>query len=450
MSSLRFYKTLVKNPVQSVLTICVSLWVAFIALKPALLGWSGESLIFGNLAVTSDGLDWIVQGFALHERVDEIWPQLRNIGFVLVATLGAAAEAPAVVIGMSLTIGLIVQFFFAYKISKLVTNRHYSRLLVIAVYSSLPFHFFSNYVLADTIAISLMLASTYFGLRNFLEVNRMHWSVAVALALLATLFQNYGWGALLVVFAVGIFREGKRVQEKLFQALSLFLGIGVQQLIVYAWTGLIEHRTQPEQFSFLAFKVDMFEFYYGIYSTIHAPLILAALTSLVVFWLLGNKLPRLNKSDWVLILLGAIGVAFTALVFFYQWPESRFSYIGTAFLVLAVSLAVARLADSATRSGAGIVLFSFLPLLLTGWFLLTPSSEWRPTLENIDYGSHWSLRDTYSNTTPSSWVLDATFNYCNRGGLLPTREALRDKYEVSNYQSNIGLFAISHCFFAGD
>lgn len=431
-----------------VLGIIVACWTSFVVLKPAFLGLSGEEHIFGNLAVTSDGLDWIVQGYALYEQVDQVWPQLRNIGFVLVSAIGAASGAPSVVIGLSLSIGLIFQLFFVYRISRLVTDGYYSKLLVIATFSSLPFHFFSNYVLADTIAIGLMMASVYFGLKNHLEANHRHWAAAVTFALLATLFQNYGWGPILVIFSLGLFRRFRRYTKTLTQTLILITGIALQQLITYNWVHFIEHKAQPTQFGLLSVSFDMFDFYLGIYSSIYTPPIIGFLISFALFSLFGNKLPRRDAGYWVIFLLGAIGVSFTLLVFFYQWRESRFSYIGSTFLVLAITLVLVKLADNCKEPVYGLFLLPFIGIVFAGWFLLTPSNEWRPTLQELDYGSHWSIRQTYSNTTPTTWIFEATNDFCSEGGLLPTREELREEYGLSNYQSNIGRFAIANCFFS--
>lgn len=341
--------------------------------------------------ISDDGFDWIAQGVAFNERLAGIdvspWPVLRSPVFVLISALDDAlgASGGVIVLANGAAVALTVA-----SLGWLGRRLGYGAPALCAVLLAFYFStlgFWRLWILSDTICVALMTASFCLAIAHLLEPNRRLIYPAMAFAVAAGLTQTYGVIAFCGVVFIAIAgrlltggRIGRALPATLVAALALTFGLKA------AWAAMIPHGMEPAQFEMLKLSTDMTGYYLNVWITafgVFVPLVVAAL----VMRLRRRLWPRLYEAGLVATLLGFVGLSY-----FYQWPESRFTFIYLS-VFFAVLLMVCRPPVGAVAQGSTVerkLVWTCAASALIG-LLVVPADYWSPKVmgTRIDWNRAW-------------------------------------------------------------
>ncbi len=354
--------------------------------------------------VTSDGFDYLYEGHALAARLAglEIPPLLvlRNPGFVLVTTLDAALGAGGLVVAAVMAGAVLVAHLAMLAVGRaLGASTAQVGVFVVASLTS-TMGYYRAYVLADALAVALMLSSIWALVRYRQRDHSVRALVWASLAaLLGALTQTYAAIPFLVgtgVFALeGLLREHRLRFELVWAVCALAALVAVVQ---WAWQTAIPHQQTPPNWAYLAFSFKMIGFYAKVWGYVFLPLIPL---SIIAVMLVGGKRVLASPSCWF---LGMTVLGFMLITFFYQWPDSRFTavYEPIAFLtVLAlVGIGTRPPAGDSTRpaSDKPLQVLSLVTgggLILQG-LLIMPGGAWQPGIWQPDWRqAHVSPREAW-------------------------------------------------------
>jgi len=280
--------------------------------------------------ISDDGYDWIYEGIALSDLLQkgklEPWPILRSPGFVLISTIDAWFRANggvilgAQVIGTFLALAALVWLAGIFRVSALPTLCG-----LVALYLS-PLGQMRLYVLSDALASGLLaLSVAAYCHYRYLRGGNVALVVVCLFSLGAALVQTYGLIPLLVLSAFDLVRDWLRAKPlDLRLVIGVFLTTFMFVSMLWLWTSLIPHLDRPNQFSLLKLSTAMSPFYlrtwvfaFGLF----IPLLLISMLQRM-----SHKLSAVIKGGAAQS-LGMLILAFMTITFFYQWEESRFTFI---------------------------------------------------------------------------------------------------------------------------
>jgi hypothetical protein len=430
--------------------------IAVFSLIPLTLVFPIGDIFSSSLRISSDGFDWIIEGRALLVSTVDPWPVLRNTNLVLLSALDSILGNTGLIFALVNSCGLAMQgaaLWIVMRIYKLGAP-HVSAILV--GYYLLPLHFISLYVLADTVAVGLTLLSTAFFLSYLDERRSIHLHVGTSLALIAGLFQTYGLAPTLVFATLyplfawkSNWSRGKHFQFVFSVGLSLVAYLTIRTL----WLSSIPHLSVPSQVELLSFGFQMTEFYLAIWFFLFTPLLVTLVISLFMSRpskILSYEKFKTNKRIHYLL---AVTVGLLAVTYFYQWPESRFSYISMApayMLIIAILSSKEQNISNSKRYLKNRNTWQIiLPASMISFSLLFPPSDfWRPQVSSFEPLKTWvslSLLDLQPNY---QWYRDIRAEACADRTKVPTTEVENILNELGigdPYTRTISSFALSNC-----
>jgi hypothetical protein len=137
------------------------------------------------------------------------------------------------------------------------------------------------------------------------------------------------------------------------------------------------HLITPDNFNLLKFNFGMLNFYGNVWAIFFSPFILF----LIIFW---RRYLIASLQNKFVICITVILLAMSMLCFFYQWPESRFTfYLWPWFLLLFFSTVKVKNSKVAL----------FLSLLLIVNCIYAPSNYWQPQITSLSYvnNTNWVM-----------------------------------------------------------
>ena len=254
-----------------------------------------------------------------------------------------------------------------------------------------PLNFYTYWVLSDPLAVMLMMVSTYFFMTSRFGLDRRRYLAATFVAVLAGLTQLYG----LIPFALGtILSFVKRRQEYKQWAWDLVLYSTIAAIIwaaiLYIWLQIMPHNGTPMQITqlqVLKLSLNMLDFYTNTWIFGFGPLLIVCVCALICT---KDRIKILSNFDNLYILV--VILLFSVLVFTYQWPEARFSFLYQSFVfILTCILLQTSLRTTAVGRYASVgVALGALCAILAG-VLLVPDNYWQPRVgqTRIDFRHSW-------------------------------------------------------------
>jgi hypothetical protein len=341
--------------------------------------------------ISDDGFDWIAQGVALNERIVGVdaspWPVLRNPVFVLVTALDDALHASGDVIIFANAAAVTLTFASLGWLGRQLGHGAAALCAALLALCFSTLGFWRLWVLSDTICVALMTASFCLAISHVLSPKRFFICLAAVFAVAAGLTQTYGiiafCGVVSTVIA-GRALTGGRIGRALPATLIavVVLTFGLQKL----WAAAIPHSGQPAPLDLLKPSFAMTRYYLNVWATsfgVFAPLVIAALA----MRLRRNLRPRLYEAA-----LAATLLTFIVLSYFYQWRESRFTFIYLTIFFAAL-LMITRPPVGAVAEGSTVerkLIWTCAASALIG-LLVVPSDYWMPRLmgTRVDWNHAW-------------------------------------------------------------
>jgi hypothetical protein len=336
--------------------------------------------------ISSDGFDWLTEGFwlaqtTLGENVSDVaLPIARPPVFVFITFLDALLGQNAYIISLAFGVSFLGTGYYAVKSLGSNIDPLLSLVFLFALLFS-PVNFVRKWMLSDSVCVFLSLAAVYYlfvlyrnSFNSLFQMIVLSFAIAVSGAT-----QTYGLVAPLI--SIG-FLSILTIKERNFFLLGRLVGVFSLALLIFFlflffWYGFIPHTSTPVTFgllNFSSFAMARFYFHLWVYYFFpFTPLLM------LVFWVDGNAF----FEDPLLISLWLSVIAFFVLTFFYQWPESRFTFMYWHFFVIAVFKTYLYVDNRKHQFNRAFFLgFASALIIFQGLFLST--NEWQPNLREIN------------------------------------------------------------------
>ena len=356
---------------------------AFVTLFAIIFAIKFFSLANGNLInnypyISPDGFDWYLEGAYLVKILGgaqnlQALPVLRPPMFVLVTMADYLLGANGLVLALTTGLGIFFTYYLTVKITNiLLGEKTFLNWYVVAIAFGItvyPLNFIRPYVLADTLAIALALASVFTLFewqRNFRNYSVL---IPIIIASLAGLTQTYAILPFLISCGVGaVLNFGRNKKSSAYHLIAIFSASFIFLTLSYCWRIFIPHVNTPENFTLLRLSGAMLPFYLRTWSFYFFPII--------VFFIIARKyLITLEIKDPSFISIGVIVIIFSALCFFYQWPEARFTYyLWPWILILFFSIL-----RQTSKKMTGLFIF-----LVSALIFLSPDNYWDPNWRTVN------------------------------------------------------------------
>ena len=332
--------------------------------------------------ISPDGFDWLTEGVWLSKKIgghtlsNIVLPIARPPSFVVATALdafwGQNGVAVAIVLGISM-------FGLGYLTIKSLNISSNSPLTVLVLISSIltPVNFVRNWVLSDSLGVFISFLAVFYLFQIYeKEKTFKNISILVAIVAIAGNVQTYALIPVLVGIAVLLIKALALRNKKDFlkAILILILSLILYVVFSYAWYRFIPHEDTPTTFKYLKLSIDMFPFYvnvWGYYFLPFLPLILG-------LFMVDKK--KILKDDFLLSLWLSV-FAFMLLAFFYQWKESRFTFIFWPLFVTAIFKTFLTIKNEFDVVKKVLLFISAFMIVFQSFFMV--ANEWRPDLREI-------------------------------------------------------------------
>jgi SAM-dependent methyltransferase len=332
--------------------------------------------------ISPDGYDYIFEGLALKQLLLGInnapWPILRNPGFVFVTFLDALLNANGKVI-----IGVQGVAIFTILTSLAWIGKRYGHAPIVILaclfgLSFMPLGYFYFWVLSDTLCMALMMVSVALLIYFNDSQKKLFLMLAFIFSLAAGLTQTYGMIPFVILtsllFLDYVIHNRNPRWQLLFAGIVSIVLWGILQK---TWEIIIPHLDRPQNFELLDLGIGMATFYYNVWGFTLLPLVPVILIMLVKSLSSGFDL----QAMW--LKLGVVILFFVSLTFFYQWKDTRFTfiYIPLVFTMLFSIIPKARPSQQFNWFGVFIAISGIIYGLVG--FMIAPVSYWGPELSTL-------------------------------------------------------------------
>ncbi|MDH3605749.1 MAG: hypothetical protein OER12_01995 [Acidimicrobiia bacterium] len=272
--------------------------------------------------ITSDGRDWLVEGFAIARWFDGVaipeLPALRSPGFVGVTFVDYLFGANGHLLFGLTTLAVVGAFAAILLLARWRhTPRSQAAIVLVALVLS-PLGFYRMFVLSDQVASALMVVAAV-ALYGYLGRGSRRWlAMAAVAAALGGVTQLYSLIPFLVVggWSLAVSIRHRELDRPL--ATGLVAAPLASLLMVAAWLALVDHTDVPTQLGLLRLDFNMLDFYTDAWSFTFLPLV-----PLLVVLFKYRKREVLDSP----VLTGywlSVAVLMVA-TFFYQFEDLRFT-----------------------------------------------------------------------------------------------------------------------------
>jgi hypothetical protein len=382
---------------------------AIIIFGAILSGINSKSLLLNWPYISPDGFDAILEGRLIGTE-DLVLPILRNPGFVFISKLDALFGGFGTLFWVANTVGLTLQYMAIKKYSTKYSLTSKTQLLILATYFISYIHFFSLFILSDTIAIGI-LSYALSQLTTIEKFTNEKYLKSLVLIIVGSVFQPY---CLIALIPMVITMSRTSLIRGFLQGLCFPLTIYLTSVVTYE--NVVPHIATPANFSLLDLSLNMSSFYFNTWAITFGPVLL------FVFSILSLNRRKHFSSFLKHVFLNRDlipGYFILMLIFFYQWPESRFTYI--AYAIIAPILLV-RSVDKISQLQQAFkvsTLHSFIFFVaLISTLLLYPKDSWKPKLSDISPGKVWIAQALSQiidgdQSSPYRDILGSVEKYCS-------------------------------------
>ena len=359
---------------RSIATRCTLLFSLLFTVKFWYLG--GGDVVSYYPYISPDGFDWYLEGAYLIKSLAganlPALPVLRPPVFVLVTAADFIFGGGGLILGAIGGLTIFGAYYFVVKIIDTFFTEDGGDswcAIPIAIGSCIyPLNFIKPFILADSLAMTLSLASVFALVRCYQK-----WQVRVLisstiLAALAGLTQTYALIPFLLASSLAIFYSFFDAKKRILEYfLALVSASAFFLLVTVAWRINIPHITTPENFTLLKLSGNMFNFYIKTWSFYFLPLIL--------FFVFSKSYEvTCDFKKYVSAMSATLAAIFGLLCFFYQWPEARFTYYMWPWLMIFFFSSV----RPQKKSGSKLIIVLMLILVV-----LVPTNYWEPSWDSI-------------------------------------------------------------------
>ena len=397
-------KSLRHNFVHIIVRICIYLHIGIATYRP--LSLDGKDILGSYSAITVDGFDFILTGRAIASGVIVELPVLRNPLFTLISAIDYLIGGIGIAFAFTIGLSLILQYVAISKLIKFYGLSKSISTSILVIFFFNPIHFLDLYILSDSISLSIMM----FGIATMImKKSNTSEILGVFLIIISALGQFYTLFGLLFLF-VNNRIQGMTLINYMKQFLknkNIYLTailLAFYLLIRKSWTTLIDHKSVPSNFSLLEISFKMFDFYLNTWIVLFIPFIIVILG---ITFNQNQKLVYFIKTkffDSGFIISLFLGI----LLFFYQWKESRFSYLLVIFIIINLILFFHNL--KITRSIEIYVIFIAI-LTLVFSVLWSPKDNWQPRVGETRFFRPW-ITERYWERVPFSYYVELRDQHC--------------------------------------
>lgn len=307
--------------------------------------------------LSSDGIDWLVEGHYLwHSMQENQFPfelhVLRPPLYVVFTTLDAMLGGKGYVLSLVSALSMAGTVYYALKF---IGNTRPSLVIYAATFILLilaPINYFRLFFQADPLATALSLAATWYVYQALCTSPSKGYSIAAfVLVTLSMLTQTYGLIAPSILFAVyastnwlpELFTKlkienklndlhsfwRKDILPKFNKSLIIILAALTFYVLRYFWLETIPHNKIPDNFKLLKFNPEMLLFYKMTWGYYLSPIIILIIG--MCFW---KKIRHYLVKDIISISMLMIVLVFMALLILYNWKDARFTYYFWPYLII--------------------------------------------------------------------------------------------------------------------
>lgn len=332
--------------------------------------------------ISPDGFDWLTEGVWLSKKIgghtlsNIVLPIARPPSFVVVTALDAFWGQNGVVVAIVLGISMFGVGYLTIKSLGIRPNSFLAVFVLIALLLT-PVNFVRNWILSDSLAVFISFLALFYVYKIYEKKQTpINTSLLVLIIAVAGNVQTYALIPVLVGISVLIIRALASGNKKDFlKGLSvLILSLMLYFVFSYAWYRFIPHHNTPSTFSLLELTLAMLPFYinvWGYYFLPFLPLILG-------LFMVDKK--KILKDDFLLSLWLSV-FAFMLLAFFYQWKESRFTFIFWPLFVTAIFKTFLTIKNEFDVVKKVLLFISAFMIVFQSFFMV--ANEWRPDLREI-------------------------------------------------------------------
>jgi hypothetical protein len=351
--------------------------------------------------ISPDGFDWYTEGVYLVKlfggaSLPEL-PVLRPPLFVFVTAADYVAGSQGWVLAGILGLSTFYTYYFSLKIVDLVyeVNEKKSSFIVPLLIGTTiyPLNFIKPFILADSLAISLSLASVFLIIKYHIESKKYLLVLSIAIAIFAGTTQTYAlipyFISCFIAFVLNI-QKRKNLAIKYFFAIITVTFLFI--LLSATWRFVMPHASTPQNFVLLKFNTNMLDFYLNTWGFYFLPLIL--------FFLIYRGYNFSIKSNIVVQSSMVIFCIFSLLCFFYQWPEARFTYYLWPWLLI-LFFSIVRIYSHRGEFLLSIFMFAMV--------IMVPLNYWIPSLQSVRVSMLNNWVGDYFSATP----IDRKLNICS-------------------------------------
>ena len=358
---------------------------------------STNGIINGYPFISPDGFDWYGEGAYLfssfYQNINFPLQVLRPPIFVLICAFDYMMGGKGYILGVVYGLNILIFYIYMCKLVTLIYAKDslfISYPLIVLSCTVLPINFIRPYILADEIAITLLIASTFYLIKG-IKISIKYYGIGALISIVGGLTQTYAMLPLLCIFFMYLI-ESLINKNKINKSILTYTIISVVGYIIflYAWRISIPHVSTPNNFNLLSIDLKMLGFYANSWSIYLLPLI--------IFKIISNNLNI--KKELIFENKGLIltVILFITLSFFYHWPESRFiAYYWPVVLILFLVLVEIN----------KIQLF-YLSFIFIFCSLIAPANYWTPTWGAVNYGHNKTWYYNFFNAKPD----EREFNNC--------------------------------------
>jgi hypothetical protein len=370
------------------------------------MNFQGNDILESYSAITVDGFEFIITGRAFAMGILENYPILRNPPYVLLAALDSVLGKSGFVFGCVVFSSIMVQLYSITGFMKLLKLNYYLRGAILVVFFFNFINFINLYILSDLLVISIMMLGIRLVFTDLISYkNGFKTYSGVFLIFLSSLGQFYALLSLIILlpFFVSKVFKTRTIYLSLYSA-SLFM---LTFIAKYFWNRFITHKKVPVQWENIDFTINMFNFYINTWFYIFIPILVAVLVHLKNVF---NKVNYfITPNSKILTQIFALLIVVTAsVIFFYQFYESRYTYVLFVFVMYFLIIFV-----SLFQKEDFLVSFMNVIASLTLIFgvLWSPSNKWEPRIGESTFLRPW-LVERYWERIPFSQYVELREKYC--------------------------------------
>ena len=405
------------NLILTIVKLAILAQIAIVTYRP--LSLNQKDLLESYSAITVDGFDFIITGRALMGGIISDWPVLRNPLFTSISALDSFFGNFGVAFSITIGISLLLQFISLNKLCNYFKLNEITSASIFLVFFMNNIHFIDVYILSDSISLSLM----FFGI-TLIIVKKSNRSELLGslLIVFSSLGQFYTLFGLLFLFMPNHIKIRDiffRLKQK--NSIITILAILISFIVRKIWSLQIGHESVPANFSLLKFNINMFNFYINTWVVIFIPFII----SLLYFSFI-NPVAIVKSIKQYFFKSGLyISIIVGIFIFFYQWNESRFSYLLFIFVMINIIVFFGKELLSNHKNHLLI-----LTAILTIFFniIWAPKENWQPRVGESKFLRPW-VTERYWERVPFAYYVEIRDKYCLSKDNSATIEQMNERFE---------------------